>query len=156
MAYIDVLPLTTAKNHLRVDDTADDAAITRMINTALAFIEKETNILVYQRDVTYLMVDGCKYVYDFPIDSVVAPADYDNDATVKKTNYSIYSYGSETVDLTLTVGYSDPADVPSELVDVALEIIDLMYHEKETGSNWRKDLSSLSKEILFNNKRFVL
>jgi len=158
MAYIDVIPLATAKTHLRVDETltADNDAITRMIKTALSYVERQTNILVYQRSQTYLMVDGCVYVYDYPIDSVDVPTDYDDDDTIEKTTYNIYNYGSETTDLTLTVGYLDPADVPPDLIDVALEIIDLLYYSHETGKTIAKDLSEMSREILFSNKRFIL
>ena len=156
MAYLDVISLETAKNYLRVDDTADDASITRMIKSALSYVERETNIKVYQRNLTYLMQYGVAYVYDYPIDSVVSPADYDNDNTVRKEKYNIYNYGSKTIDLTLNVGYSDPADVPTELIEVALEIVDLLYYQHETGKTIEKDLSQLSKDILFDYKRFLI
>jgi hypothetical protein len=158
MAYIDVISLATAKNHLRVDSTltADDTAITRMITSALRYVERETNILVYQRDKTYLMEDGCIYVYDYPINDVVTPADYDDDDTVQKQNYSIYNYGSDTIDFTLDVGYVDPADVPEDLIEVALEIIDLMYYSHETGKTVNKDLSALSRDTLNTYKRFLI
>ena len=116
MAYIDVIPLATAKNYLRVDSslTADDADITRMISVALSYIEKVTRVLVYQRSKTYLMQGGCAYVYDYPISAVTVPADYDDDDTTEKSTYNIYEYGSTTtIDFTLNVGYLDPADVPA-------------------------------------------
>jgi len=156
MAYLDVIPLATAKNYLRVDDslTADDADITRMIHAALRHIEKETNILVYQRNVTYLAVNGCAKVYDAPITAVVTPTDYDNDLTERYQNYNNYYYGSDTFDLTLTVGYANPSDVPDELVQVALEMIDIMYYSPE--KSYKKDISELSKEVLNDLKRFIL
>jgi len=158
MAYIDILTLDEAKNHLKIDSdlTDDDGAITRMISSAFRYIERETNILVYQRSETYKMVDGCVTVYDSPIDSVDVPTDYDADDTIEKTTYNIYNYGSDTTDLTLTVGYLLPTDVPEDLIYVALEIIDLMYYEEETGKSFKKDLSELSKDIIFSNKRFIL
>ncbi len=158
MAYLDVISLATAKISLRVDETLtiDDDTITRHIKSALSYIERETNIYVYQRSKTYLAVDGCVYVYDYPIDSVESPADYDSDDTTQKNNYNIYSYGSDTVDITLLVGYELPADVPTELVDVALEIIDLLYYSHETGKTVNKDLSQMSRDILNQNKRFIL
>lgn len=156
MAYIDVITLSDAKLYLRVDDTLteDDAQITRMINASLAYIEKWTNIMVFARDKTYLMVDGCVRVYDAPITTLVGP----NDAVVvRKTLYNTYSTTQgETVDLTLNIGYADPVDVPDELKEVALEIIDLMYYEHESGKTVVKDLSSLSRDILNRNKRFIV
>ena len=158
MAYLDVISLAEAKVYLRVDSghTADDNDITRMIKSALSYVERATNHLVYQRSMTYLMKDGCAYVYDYPIDSVDTPADYDDDDTEQNHNYSIYNYGSTTRNLTLTVGYLDPADVPSELIDVALEIIDLLYYAHETGKTIEKDLSQLSRNILNQYKRFLI
>lgn len=156
MSYLDILSLEEVKNHLRVDDTSDDNAIKRMISSAFRYIEKETNILVYQRNVTYLMENGQAYVYDYPITAVVSPADYDSDYTVRKQNYTIYNYGSETTDLTLTVGYAQATDVPDELIDVALEIVDLLYYKHETGKTIDKDLSSYSKKVLHDNKRFII
>ena len=51
MSYITVITLAEAKNYLRVDPTltGDDSAITRMIESALKFIERYTNIICYQR-----------------------------------------------------------------------------------------------------------
>ena len=156
MAYIDVLPLADVKTYLRVDDslTEDNAGITRMINTALSFIERETNILVYQRNVTYKAVNGCVRVYDTPIDSVVTPADYDDDKTKDFTTYSEYFYGSDTVDITLNVGYVLPADVPEELKQIALEMVDLMYYKNEKNVK-EKDIFDWAKQALFNYKRFI-
>ena len=55
MAYIDVLPLATVKQYLRIDDTLteDDTQLTRMIESALKYIEKHTNIHVVAKDKDY-------------------------------------------------------------------------------------------------------
>ena len=158
MAYLDVIPLADAKIYLAIDDGMNDRdnEILRMIKSALSYVEQQTNVIIYQRSKTYLMLDGCAYVYDAPIDSVTSPTDYDADETTRKHNYSIYNYGSETTDLTLLVGYLDPNDVPSELIDVAYEIIDLLYYQHETGKTVEKDLSELSRGILHQYKRFII
>jgi hypothetical protein len=155
MAYTDVITLSDAKVYLRVDDTLteDDAQITRMINASLAYVEKWTNIMVFARLKTYVMVDGCVRVYDYPINSLIDPVDAE---VVQKTLYTTYTYGTDTIDLSLNVGYVDPVDVPSDLLEVALEIIDLMYYEHESGKTVTKDLSSLSISVLDANKRFYL
>ena len=155
MAYLDVIPLADAKIYLRVDDTLteDDGSITRMINGALAYVEKWTNFLVYDRTKTYLMIDGLVRVYDGPINTLVSPLTVD---TVQKNNYSVYCLGTDTIDLKLNVGCANTSDIPQGLIDVAYEIIDLMYYEHETGKTIEKDLSTLSKDILNQNKRFIL
>jgi len=157
MAYLDVISLEDAKVYLRVDDTLteDDNSITRMINGALSYVEKWTNILLFDRTMTYLMVDGVINVYDYPINSVIDPIEADLDIT-KKTLYTNYCKGSDTIDLQLNVGFTNVSNIPQELIDVAYEIIDLMYYEHETGKNVSKDLSSLSIDILNKHKRFIL
>jgi len=157
MSYIDVIPLTEAKIYLRIDDTLteDDAQITRMINGALSYIERWTNVMVFAREKTYKMVNGCVRVYDYPINSYTDPVEAD--LTIEeKTLYNNIGYGNTTSNLTLNVGHVSPEDVPDELKEVALEIIDLMYYEHETGKKLDKDLSSLSINILNQNKRFLL
>lgn len=149
MAYIDVISLADAKEYLRIDDslTDDDTQITRMIASALSYIENWTNHIMFARDKNYLIVNGCKKVYDYPINSVVTPLDVVSEA---KTLYTNYEHTSET-ELTLNVGYTDPDDIPSELIDVAYEIIDLFYY----GNDVKKDLSPLSVDVLNRNKRFL-
>jgi hypothetical protein len=157
MSYLTVISLAEAKVYLRVDDTLteDDNSITMMINAALGFVEKETGVLVYDRDKTYLMVDGERRVYDFPINSVVSPdaADMDIDQQI---SYTTYCYGTDTSNLVLNVGYATPSDIPQDLIAVAYEIIDLLYYSHETGKTIKKDLSQLSREMLTKHKRFIL
>jgi len=155
MAYIDVITLSEAKTYLRVDDTLteDDAQITRMINASLSYVEKATNIIVFARLKEYVMVNGCNRVYDYPINSLIDPIEA---SIERKTLYSIYSYGTDTITLSLNVGYADVNDFPDELREVALEIIDLMYYEHESGKSYIKDLSSLSVSILNQYKRFLI
>ena len=155
MAYLDVISLADAKTYLRLDDTlsADDNAIIRMIKSALSYIEMRTNVIIYQRDKTYLMVDGCAKIYDYPINSLSTPADAE---ATRKNGFTNYIYGSDTTDLTLSVGYADPDDIPKELIDVAYEIIDIFYYEHETGKSIDKDLSAMSQRILDEHKRFII
>tara|TARA_R110000803_G_scaffold63443_2_gene124116 strand:- start:991 stop:1464 length:474 start_codon:yes stop_codon:yes gene_type:complete len=157
MAFIDVITLAQAKEYLRVDDdlTEDNASITIMINTALKYVEDYTNVLVYARNVNYRFINGCKNVYTYPINSAVSPVLAD--MTVKNyTLYTSYSYGSDNTVLTLNVGHLLPADVPDDLRSVALEMIDLLYYEHESGKSFPKDVSSLSKAILDQSKRFII
>ena len=157
MAYLDVISLAEAKNYLRIDDTLtdDDTQITRMINASLAYVEDWTRIYLFARDKTYKMIDGFVRVYDYPVNSIKSPAEDDMDIEVK-TSYVNYSYGLETTDLVLNVGFEDTADIPTQLIEVAFEILDLMYYEHETGKKYTKDLSTLSTVILNSYKRFII
>jgi len=269
MAYIDVISLAKAKLYLRVDDTLteDDAQITSMINVALKYVEDYTNILVYDRDKTYRLINGCLNVYDFPINSVVKPSanvfatataqctsviatntlvangltytgidgnpttdaqfsvdtsdtlcakslarainndirsgtlkdvsatssgdtvtltttqtgylgntvtltqtggtitlsgatfsggldgDFSSSGIIENTLYTTYAYGSLNSDLILNVGYA--SGVPDDIIQVAYELIDILYYGKETGRTMA-DISELSLNILNQSKRFYL
>ena len=76
MSYLSIISLAEAKNYLRVDDTltADDDQITNMINSALKYVEDWTNIILYAREKSYIVVGGSKRVYDYPINSVIKPS----------------------------------------------------------------------------------
>ena len=154
MAYLDIITLADAKVYLRIDDTLteDDTQITRMINAALSYVERYTNYVLFAKDKEYRLIDGFVRVYDYPINSEVT-ADL---ISVNKTLYTNYTLGLSNDLITLNVGYSDIADVPQELIEVAYEIIELMYYEKETNKSHLNNLSSLSSMILNNYKRFIL
>ncbi len=160
MSYLTVITLPDAKDYLRIDQgfTDDDAQITRMINGSLSFVERWTNIFVFARDNNYLMIDGKISVYDYPVNSIEAPLPITDVVTERKTLYNNYSLGSDTVDLTLNVGHVLPTDVPDDLREVALEIIDLMYHgsKNAAGESITEMLSMLSIDILNKHKRFLI
>lgn len=154
MSCLRIISLDDAKVYLRVDDTLteDDKQIERMINASFDYIEKWTNLLVYSRLKTYLFVDGCAKVYDYPINQLVEPTTADVE---RKNGFSNYSTTLDTEDLKLNVGYLKVSDIPKDLVDVAYELIDLMYYQHGTGKTIEKDLSMLSTNILNRHKRFV-
>lgn len=158
MVYTDIISLAQAKVALRVDSgfTADDANITRMIKSAFSFIEGWTNIMLYDRDKDYFIVDCKIRVYDYPINSVVAPAEADMTIT-QKTGYTIYEYSStDTTTLTLNVGYDDVANVPDRLIEVAYEIIDNLYYRNEESKDGKMGLSPFSIGTLNQYKRFII
>lgn len=154
MSYLNVISLATAKNYLRVDDTLteDDADITRMIQSSLSDLERQTNIKVFDRDEVYVIQDCLTRVYDYPINALVTPTDAE---AILKPNYTNYTTQEDDVLLTLNVGYTDPLDVPYELIDVALEMIDIKYYgAKEDGAN-RRLLSKDNQDIINRLKRFT-
>jgi len=159
MSYIDVLPLDRVKTYLRIDDTQDDtdAELKSMINSALRYIENHTNVLVFDRDVDYDVIDGEVRVYDHPINSVVSPAtstEYEVETKRLYKNYTLLDSDVET--LTLNVGYYSPSDVPDELIDLALVIIKVMFYEQETNQSFKEMLPGWAVSIINQNRRFLV
>jgi hypothetical protein len=152
MSYLSIISLEDAKLYLRVDDTLteDDKHIQRMINMAFDYIERWTNLLVYSRQKSYVMIDGCAKVYDYPINSVVSTFVMTVEEYNGYTNYE--ADDADQTELKLNVGYQSASDVPRDLVEVAYELIDLYYYGNEKGV---RKLSDLSIAILDRHKRFL-
>lgn len=152
MSYLNVIPLETAKTHLRVDHNASDNEITRMIKSACRYIEKYTNILLFEREVTYHLDDSdCVLVYEWPIQSKVSTFDVES---VRKSTYSIYTVRDQD-ELVLSVGYALLEDVPEDLIDAALAIIDVWFF----GSEKQVDTTLIPmdvKQTLDLYKRFII
>lgn len=128
--YTDVISLEQAKLYLKIDDgqTITDNEIKGMINSALSFIEKRTQHIFKTRDKVYYkdcaLVQQVK-VYDYPIDNTETEFDI-----VYKLNYAIVPTVNDVV--TLTIGYSSVDDIPSELIDSALQLINYWFYNSET------------------------
>ena len=156
MAYLDIITLADAKTYLRIDDTLteDDAQITRMIKASLSQIERATNYILFARSKDYVVENCSVNVYDYPINSLTTPT---TATSLEKSIYTTYTTTSnDDLKVVLNVGYVDPLDVPSDLIEVAFEMIDLMYYSPETGKSIKSDLSELSKMVLSNYKRFFI
>jgi len=156
MAYLDVITLAQAKAYLNIDDTLtdDDFMIERMVKSALSTIEKKTNILVYARSKSYLFQNYCVDVYDYPINSVTSPTDVEVNEYALFTSYEVSS--SEDKKLTLNVGYTDPLDVPYELIDCALQYVKYLYYEAETEKANKGMLPYWLQDMINQNKRFLI
>ena len=153
--YTDVISLEQAKLYLRIDEDQDvtDDEITHMINSALSFIEKRTQHIFKTRDKVYYK--DCALVqkatvYDYPINNPEGEGFISG--IVYKTNKAIVP----TVDgyVTLNIGYESLDDIPSELIDAALQLIKVWFYESEKQVN--TTLVPLSvKEAIDANRRFV-
>jgi hypothetical protein len=149
MSYINIIGLQDAKNYLRIDDTLtqDNGTVVRMINASLAKIEQLTNVHLIAKSKEYVFDDLKVTVYDYPINSLTSPT---TATVVKKTQYSIYTAALKTdLKLVLNVGYAVVSDVPQDLIEVAYEMIDIMYYNKENK------LSNLSQTTLDAYRRFI-
>jgi hypothetical protein len=150
--YTDVISLEQAKLYLKIDDgqTATDNEIIGMINSALSFIEKRTQHIFKTRDKVYYK--DCALVqkatvYDYPIDNSETELDIKY-----KTNCAIVPTVNDMV--TLTIGYSSVDDIPSELIDAALQIIKVWFYEAEKQVN--TSLIPLSvMQAIDVNRRFI-
>ena len=156
MAYLDVITLADAKNYLRIDDTLsdDDARITSMIKASLSTIERRTNTLVYARSKNYLFQNYCVKVYDFPINTLITPTDVEVVEMELYNNYTAKS--SSDVRLNLNVGYSTPTDVPSEIVECALEYVKYLYYDSENNTGKSNSIPLYIEDTINRLKRFIL
>jgi hypothetical protein len=150
--YIDVISLEQAKLYLKIDDaqTITDNEITGMINSALSFIEKRTNHIFKTRDKVYYkdcaLVQQVK-VYDFPIDNTVTELDI-----VYRPLYAIVPTIDDVV--TLTIGYDNLDDIPSELIDSALQLINFWFYNSETN-NAMNTVPDFVMQNIDINRRFI-
>lgn len=138
-----VLTLARVKNYLRIDSTItnDDDEITSMINGAQTYFENETNVILSDREKTY---EGCARIYDFPIADVTD--------LKKMPNYYINESEDE---ITLTVGYDDPLNIPNDIQQCLLQIVKVWYYESEKESN--ESLLPMSvKQVIAKYRRFWL
>ena len=56
----------------------------------------------------------------------------------------------------LNVGYTDPLDVPSELIDAALQLVKYMYYEAETNTASKGNIPYWIQEMINQHKRFII
>lgn len=144
--YTDVISLNQAKLYLKVDagQTETDAEITQMINSSLAIIEKRTNHIFKTRNKEYFG-DATAMVYDFPIQN--APAN-----TEIRPLYSIVPTLNGFV--SLNIGYSNLEDIPNELIDCALAIINFWFYNSETkGAD--NSIPKFVEMAIDQNRRFI-
>tara|TARA_R110000824_G_scaffold326366_3_gene513293 strand:+ start:444 stop:887 length:444 start_codon:yes stop_codon:yes gene_type:complete len=147
MDYLDVISLAEAKTYLGVDDTSRDAEITRMIKSAVTFIEKRTNHILVEQTKTYIFRQGCVRVYDYPI---VSTTNTTSTNTVHN-GYSTY-LDSTADDIDFVLGYDALTDVPSELVEACYMMLKFFFFEQEgTGK-----IPMAVQDIIDANKRFLL
>jgi len=151
-AYTDVISLEQAKLYLKIDEdqTVTDDEITGMINSALSYIEKRTNHIFKTRDKVYYkdcaLVQQVK-VYDYPIDNSETEFDI-----VYRPNYAIVPTVDDVV--TLTIGYETLDNIPSELIDSALQLINFWFYNSETKNamNNVPDFVAINIDV---NRRFI-
>ena len=149
MPYTDIISLSDAKDYLGVDDTSRDTEITRMIKSALTYMEKRTNHLLLAVDKDYIYTDGCVRVYDYPINTVVEGVEV-------KTGYSIYTEAnSDITSITLNVGYETVTDIPDDLTEAAYIMLKFFFFEQDKLEE-KGRVPLVVQEIINEYKRFII
>jgi hypothetical protein len=122
---LDVINLEDAKEYLVVDFTDRDNEIIRFIKTAVSYVENYTNIMLYQRQKKYTLINGCLEIYDSPIGFLT---------TSIKTHQNILSVtvsGTLNQEVTALVGFVSSNDIPGEIIDACYKLILYLFENKD-------------------------
>ena len=149
MTYNEILPLATVKNYLRLDSsfTADDQDIERMVRSAFGIIEKQTGyVLQLHENVTYKRAYcGFIDIYDYPV--------------IYSGNLTRLDYAGkvrfDADEVTVNLGYENVDEIPSALIDCALQMIKVWYFEAEKQENTTLIPENV-KQILMTYKRTII
>lgn len=149
ISYLDIISLDQAKLYLKIDSlqTETDNEITSMVNSSLSFIEKRTGHIFKTKIKTYYscaLVDSV-IVYDYPINEPPTGTQ------LRQLNAIVPTVNGSVV---LTMGYADLEQIPSELIDAALQLIKVWFYESETQNNTTLIPLSVMQAIDVN-RRFV-
>lgn len=149
-----ILPLAEVKRYLRLDDdfNDDNEDIERMIASALEYMEKQTNHVFRVQDKTYYNTQseyGCGSItiFDTPINTTEF-----GDKT--PLYFSGYVKFVNTESITVNVGYSNRVDVPSALIECALQMIKVFYYEAEKNVNTTLIPENVN-QIINSYRRFI-
>lgn len=148
MPYTNVISLASAKDYLGVDDTSRDAEITRMIESALKFLEKRTNIIMQPQTKDYVFVDNCVRVYDHPINT---PDNTLPDGVTREVRplYSVYTTTDSTIKtLQLNVGNQN---VDNDIMEAGYMLIEHYFQEGQ-----RTPIPMALEQIININRRFII
>lgn len=146
MAYTYVISLEDAKTYLGVDDNSRDTEITRMISSALSYLEKRTNIICDTKDKEYFFSNGCVRVYDYPINTELEDLP-EGTKVQNKSKYSIY-LDSTNESIILNVGDNNPDE---DLVEAAFILIDHYFHEGD-----RSKVIQTVEDLIGPLRRFII
>ena len=122
---LSVISLEQAKEFLVVDFDDRDAEITRHIKSAIGYIEKYTNVMMYNRAVEYVLTGCLLEIYDAPISFVT---------TGLKTHQNVLSvtvHGKVNDVVDATIGFTDITDVPQDLIEAAYKLITYLFENKD-------------------------
>lgn len=148
MAYLDIISLESAKNYLKIDDTLseDDSLITKMIEASLFQLERQTNLIFFSKEKSYVLFNDYVDVYDYPINSVISTESFEISEHTMFTTY----VSKESDKVVLNVGFNTITDIPQDLIQVAYKLIDVMYYNRKEG------LGMYDKMVIDSHRRFTI
>lgn len=152
------LSLEAVKNHLRVDDTADDALITGLIAAARQYVEEICNLalmpqtLVMQKDewpsgtilymprvplaevteIAYIDADGVSHTMDLEdviVDTISKPGRLILQDDADWPTSTLRSAAG--IAITYEAGFADPDRIPKPLMQALLLLIGHLYENRE-------------------------
>lgn len=139
MSYLQQIPVSDARDYLKLDGTDNDTILELLIYSACVHFEKQTNHLIYQREKTY--PEGS--IYDFPF----TPTE---DQKLFMTNKSLYWVTTEEV--TLNVGYVI-GQLPDSIKNVILDLVMLDFYNVESDES--KIRRQATHRTMNDLKRFI-
>jgi hypothetical protein len=157
MAYSSIISLQEAKNYLRIDTdfTEDDLSIQAMLKSAIRYVENHTQHYFFAKDVQKVIIDAKVRVYDYPLNSLVSPTEnVESKIYPTWTEYTVTD--SSLTHITVNVGYEASADVPEDLKQVALFLLDMYYYGKEGEKSNTGGLPQYHIDTLNFYKRFII
>ena len=117
--------LSELKVYLRIDEDLPelDSEISRMLNAAISYFEKKTNIHLKQKEKPYFPYDGYVDVFDYPIFTTNM-----DDVTILE--YQCYSRIFTKEKITLTIGYNT-CDIPADIKECIFSLVRFWFYENE-------------------------
>lgn len=135
MSQLSVISLSEAKEFLKVDFDSEDALITSLIKSAVDFVEKRTNYILWERDEFKFLRQYDKiYDYPFALASSETASEYEIIENRLYSSIRILSgitYPNKGRSVELTIGYNDPSLIPNPLIDACKRLITYWYDQRE-------------------------
>lgn len=154
MDALDVISLSDAKAWLIVEDNASDTQITRLIKSAVAWIEQYTCYRLYPRDEEFITY-GCRTELPYyPINSksIKLQDGSTYEATTETYRYAalqlIVSCPAQSTIL-LNTGYSEVDQIPPPLIEGCYKLITYLYENRDAYGT----VLPLDIQILINQYR---
>lgn len=139
MSYLQQIPVSDARNYLKLDGTDNDDILELLIYSACVHFEKQTNHLIYQREKTY--PEG--RIYDYPF----TPTESQKEFMINKSLYWVTNQ-----EVTLDVGYVI-GELPLSIKNCILDLVMLDFYNVESDES--KIRRQATHRTINDFKRFI-
>ncbi|HEY4756066.1 MAG TPA: head-tail connector protein [Ignavibacteriaceae bacterium] len=130
MTALDVISLEQAKTFLVVEFNDHDALITRLIKSAVSWVEKRTGYILYKRDKNEYVRDRERLFY-YPL-GLKTGSNTGVELIEGKLSYTVnITSGDNPRSIVLEIGYDDSASIPNELITACERLITYWYDQRE-------------------------